>query len=106
MRQLYALWSSGRTRRVIDRRGGVLVGIRPVGGFNLVGEKVLIIAEYETVSGVNVVQHVSDGGVCVDHVRAAIFDDVADFAAGQSEVDGHEDPTPARHAKEGCQQSG
>ena len=101
MRHLHALGPRGGARRVVDRRGGVLVVARELRGAGAVEQLgIRLRAEYITVPDGDVGDELRVLGVDEQHRRAGVLDDVGDLVAVEPEVDRDEDPTERRDAEE------
>ena len=107
VRELHALGPRRRAARVVDRRGGVLVGI-PRLGLDALTEQlpVRVGADHEPVLRADGRQRVVELGVDEQHRGAGVLDDVPDLVGVEPEVDGHEDPARSADPEERHEQSG
>ena len=107
VRELHALGPRGRAARVVDRGGGVLVGI-PRLGLDALAEQfpVGFGADDEPVLRADAREGVVELGVDKQHRCAGVLDDVPHLVGVEPEVDGHQDPARSAHPEERHEQSG
>jgi hypothetical protein len=105
--QLHALGPGGGARGVVDRGGGVLVPV-PLPGLGAIAQQlgVGLVADDHRALGLDPLERLLELGVDEQELGAAMADDVLHLLGVESEVDGHEDPAPARHPEEARQQPG
>ena len=107
--ELHSLRPRGRAARVVDRGGGVLVGLGPWFGLGVELEQRLVGlgADREPVLRAGHVPEVAlELGIDEQDRCAGVLDDVLHLVGVEPEVDRHEHPTEARHAVERREQPG